>query len=97
LVEEVTHRLGETLDVLGNGVRLKILFLLEDSKKNVSSIADEMDRSQQSISSHLQTLRHKNLLESETEGRKRFYWVKRPDILELVKEIRDCLSRPENS
>lgn len=96
-IDEVIHRLSDAYGVLSNAVRLQLLFELDGERKNVSRLADDLDRSQESISRHLKIMRLGDLLEAETEGRKRFYWIKKPEVLEQCKEFLDILQRDEDS
>jgi predicted transcriptional regulator len=85
-IDESIHRAAEYYDVLGNGIRLSIILILGETKKHVSEIAEELERSQQVTSRHLKILRLEDILQSETDGRKRFFWVKRKEVLEDVKD-----------
>lgn len=96
-IDEVIHRLSDTYGVLSNAVRLQLLFELEDERKNVSTLAGNLGRSQESISRHLKIMRLEDLIESETEGRKRFYWIKKPEVLEQCKDFLEILQRDEDS
>lgn len=95
-IDEVVHRQSELFDVLGNGCRLAILFHLDDDQDDVSSIAEALNRDQGNVSHHLRILRYEDVLESKTDGRNRYYWIKRPEILELCKRFRDLLKRDDD-
>lgn len=95
-IEEIIHRLSDVHDVLGNAVRLKLLFVLDNERKNVSALADALGRTQESISRHLKIMRLEDILEAKTEGRRRFYWIKKPEILELCKQFAELLQRDED-
>lgn len=96
-IDETLHRVAEYYDVLGNGVRLKILLILGDEKKNVSAIADELDRSQQVTSRHLKILRLEDIVQSKTDGRKRIFWIKREEVLEDIKDAIEEFQRDHDS
>lgn len=95
-IDEVVHRQSELFDVLGNGCRLEILYHLDDERDNVSSIADALNRDQGNVSHHLRILRYGDVLASKTEGRERYYWIKRPEILELCEDFLDLLKRDDD-
>ncbi|MFB6356767.1 MAG: ArsR/SmtB family transcription factor [bacterium] len=95
-MDESVHRLAELFDVLGNGNRLEILFALENEEQNVNELAENLDKTQSSVSNHLKVLRYEDLVESETRGRKRFYRVKRPELLELCEEFKQHQQREED-
>lgn len=92
-LKESIHRLGELFSVLGNAIRLKILFQLDGTEKSVSEIAESMDRSQGSISKHLKVMRYEDLVEAKTEGKHRLYTIKRPEILKLCRKFVTVLQR----
>ncbi|MFB6347629.1 MAG: ArsR/SmtB family transcription factor [bacterium] len=96
-IDEITHRLSDVYDVLGNAVRLELLFELDGQRKNVSALAQALNRSQESISRHLKIMRLEDLLESKTEGRERYYWIKKPEVLEKCKEFAQLLRREDDS
>lgn len=96
-VDEDLHRLSERLDVLGNALRLKILFYLDEDRKYVSDIAEELNRSQSTTSRHLKVMRYEDILKSKADGRKRYYWVKNKKLLEICKKLRDLFRRDDDS
>jgi DNA-binding transcriptional ArsR family regulator len=96
-ISEDLHRMSKSRDVLGNAVRLKILFFLGHDRKYVARIAEVLNRSASTISRHLKIMRYEEILESKTEGRKRFYWVKREDLLETLKALRRLFRRDDDN
>lgn len=96
-IDETIHRVAEYYDVLGNGVRLKILLILGDEKKNVSAIAEELDRSQQVTSRHLKLLRLEDIVQSKTDGRKRIFWIKRKDVLRDIRNTIEQFQRDRDT
>lgn len=92
-IEEEIHRVSEYFGVLDNALRLKILFYLDNKKDNVTSIADALNRDQSKISKHLKDLRLTDIVEAKSQGRERYYWIKKDEIVELCKKFRNHLSR----
>lgn len=68
-MDEVDHRLSEIFKVLGNGLRLNIVINLQEQRRNVKALAEELGRPADTISRHLRILRQENLVEAESEGR----------------------------
>lgn len=96
-IDEVIHRQSEYFEALSNAIRLKILFYLDKVEKdNVSNIANEINYSQNKVSHHLRIMKLTDLIAARTKGRRRFYWVKRPEVVELCKKFRDLLQRDED-
>jgi DNA-binding transcriptional ArsR family regulator len=63
------------LKALSEPTRLRILRLLLKGRLSVNDIADRLKVSQYNISRHLKTLRQAGLVETEKQGKQRFYTV----------------------
>ncbi len=94
-VDEVLYRLSECFDALSNALRLKTLKLLLERKYFVKELAGELERSQQTVSRHLKLLRKQGLVVSETEGPRRYYWVKKPELVREALRMRRFFERQE--
>ncbi len=95
-MDEVDHRLSRFFDALSNGVRLQIVELLHKAGTLcVSSVVEELERTQQSISRQLKILRYNDLVEAETDGGFRYYTIKRPELIEKALEIKPLLERDD--
>jgi DNA-binding transcriptional ArsR family regulator len=92
-MDESLHRLSKLFQALGNGIRLQLLITLQDGESDVSSLANEVNRSVNSVSHHLKILRDNNLLESRTEGKQRIYSLKRPSLLKEALSLQEFLER----
>ncbi|MFB6344474.1 MAG: ArsR/SmtB family transcription factor [bacterium] len=92
-LNEINYRLSDILEALGNAIRLKIVILLEESSRSVSSCAEELDKPIQTVSRHLKKLRDKNLLEAESKGPRRIYKLKRPELIRAILDLRSLISR----
>lgn len=66
--------LAEIMKLVGNDVRLKILFLLsKEDKLCPCDLSDILDMSVPAISQHLRKMKDKNLVETTREGQIIFY------------------------
>lgn len=95
-MREVDHRLVELFDVLSNPLRYRILQVLrDDPPRSVSDLADRLDRPLNVTSRHLKVLRDHDLVWAKSEGPRRLYRVKRPDLLADCLALRSHLTREE--
>lgn len=95
-MDEVIYRLSEFCEALSNAVRLEIVMELRDNQRYyVGQMATKIDRSQSATSRQLGNLSKYNLVESETEKNRRYYWLKRPELIEKFLEIKPFLSRED--
>lgn len=92
-MEESIHRLSKLFQALGNGNRLRLLMKLQEGPHHVSELVDHINRTNNSVSHHLRILRNTDLVESETKGRKRVYWLKRPKLIKTCLGLIDFLKR----
>src|SRR5262245_52541913 len=63
------------LRALGEETRLRILRLLFNKARSVGEIAEHLGVSQYNVSKHLRIMREARLLETEKQGKQRFYCV----------------------
>ena len=74
-------QLASILDLAGNEVRLKILFLLEQENELCPcDLSDILNMTVPAISQHLRKLRDGNIIQSRKEGQTIFYSVKEDHI-----------------
>ena len=74
---------------LGDENRLRILLSLENGKKSVSAIVEELQLSQPLVSHHLKELRRALLVEVERRGPFIYYEMAHPGILDILKALDD--------
>ena len=75
-VEESVSRLAKALNLAGNEVRLKILFLLEkESKMCPCDLSDILNMTVPAISQHLRKLKDAGLVETKKVGQTIFYSI----------------------
>lgn len=65
----------ETLKLLADSTRVRVLFLLEKEELSVAELQEVLDMGQSRISSHLGLLRQGELVQDRREGKKTFYTV----------------------
>lgn len=94
-MDEIDYRLSEIFEALGNGIRLNIVILIDESPRSVKELSGELDRPMQTVSRHLKKLRDKDLLEAESSGRRRIYEVKRPKLIEECLALRSYIQRED--
>lgn len=94
-MDEFVFRLSKFFEVLGNAVRFNILLLLKEGNWTVKGLAQELERSQQSISRQLKVLRDHQLVYSKTRGCYRDYYLKREDLVDKAIEMYPLLTREE--
>lgn len=81
----------------GSKIRRDMLHLLTKKKLSVHKIAEEFGLSEVNASKHLKKLYDLGLLQTKTEGRERFYWIKIPQIKVLIKEYDRVVEKMKRS
>jgi DNA-binding transcriptional ArsR family regulator len=71
--EQDLEQLTNVFKLLSDRTRLHILILLSDGERNVSSLCDELNLPQPTVSHHLGLLRTSNLIENRRAGKQVFY------------------------
>lgn len=74
---------AERFKILGEPSRLRLLDLLREGERSVSSLTEEMESSQANVSRHLGILRRHGLVEREKEGVVHRYRIADPSIFRL--------------
>ena len=78
----------ETLRIIANPVRIKILEELIKGVKCVSDIEEFLEIRQSNISQHLSLLRRHGVIDYFIDGRLRCYFLRDPMIPDLIEVIR---------
>jgi DNA-binding transcriptional ArsR family regulator len=98
-VDGAVSQIAKVLDLAGNEVRLKILYLLEkESKMCPCDLSDILSMTVPAISQHLRKLKDAGLVESNKVGQTIFYSIKEANdlildpILKLVESKKDQVS-----
>lgn len=80
---------------LSNPVRMKLLYVLEDGKQNVSTIAEQLDLEQSVVSHQLATLRNNRLVASERIGKQVFYELDDRHVLSILDSVMEHVQHIE--
>ena len=77
----------EFLKVLGDPTRLEIVDLLQNSEKSALEIKIALDRSQSTISKHLNMLVENGLIGFEKKDNVKYYKIENSEVLDLITTI----------
>jgi ArsR family transcriptional regulator, virulence genes transcriptional regulator len=77
---------------MSHPMRLQIIHLLFEGRKNVGDIVGLLGQGQSCVSRHLAILRHSGLVIAERHGQEIFYSVANPKIIEVCALMRVVLS-----
>jgi DNA-binding transcriptional ArsR family regulator len=91
---EVLEEAAATFGMLAAPVRLHIVWLLAQSERDVSTLAEEVGTTAQVVSQHLAKLRLSGLVRARREGRRQVYVVSDPHLVTVVEEMVAQLRRP---
>ena len=78
---------ADFLKVLADPIRLDILYLLEKNTLNAFKIQKKANRSQSTISKHLNMLVENNLIDFEKRDNIKYYRIKNSEIFEIINNI----------
>lgn len=70
---DIVAKLSDFIKVLGDGTRIKIIWILEENEMCVNDLAVALDMSQSAVSHQLKTLKTANVVKSKREGKNIFY------------------------
>lgn len=73
LEKEYIQEISKVFKVISDPTRLSILFLLQEEKLNVGTIAEALNMEQSAISHQLKTLKTARLVKSERKGKQMIY------------------------
>jgi DNA-binding transcriptional ArsR family regulator len=91
---ELLQTAAAIFGILAAPVRLHIVWLLAQSERDVTSLADEVGATVQVISQHLAKLRLAELVQARRDGRRQVYLVSDPHLVAVVGEMVAHLRRP---
>ena len=81
---EVLFELADLFKVFGDSTRLRIMYTLSESEKNVLSIAEELGMEQSTISHQLRTLRANKLVRGRREGKQIWYSLDDDHVKKII-------------
>ena len=70
---------------LADPSRLAVVERLARGEMRVADLVDELELAQSTVSGHLACLRDCGLVDSRPEGRQSFYFLARPELMELLR------------
>lgn len=73
--------------ILGNQVRIELIYCLSKGELTVSQLIAHCGMSQSSVSQHLQKLRLADMVTVRKEGKEKHYSVTDPRIISIVKLV----------
>ncbi|MFJ7645926.1 ArsR/SmtB family transcription factor [Lysinibacillus sp. NPDC097279] len=77
---------------LAHPLRIRILELLVDGKKSVNEIQSCLEKEGSAVSQQLSVLRAKNIVYGTKEGKKVYYSLSDPMIVELLRVAKDIFN-----
>ena len=91
--DEVVEARANIFSALSDPTRLRIYQSLIESDEplTVTELCDRVGLKANLVSHHLQCLKNCQLVESEKEGRKRYYEVSRPEGVEMLSLADECI------
>lgn len=90
----VLERTASSLKAIAHPVRLAMIDLLkEGNKMNVTQIYTTLDIEQAVASQHLSILKDRDVLASKRQGKHSFYYLKHPEIVEVMGLIRETFHK----
>ncbi len=75
------------LNALSDPTRLELLEYLSDGERCVCEILPAFQRSQSTISKHLNILHEAGILERKVDGKRTLYSVKDPQVFDLIRMV----------
>ncbi len=96
IIDEKDHRLAQFCQAFSNALRIKLVRLLLEGEKCVKTLTLEVKRSQSVVSRHLQKLASQDLVRSKSRGRRNYYQIKRPDLIDKLLELAELLQREDD-
>jgi DNA-binding transcriptional ArsR family regulator len=87
------ERKAEILKAIAHPTRLKILELLKGGERCVCEIYPALDCEQPNISKHLNFMKRAGILDSRKDGLRIIYWIKAPEVLDILHRAESILYR----
>lgn len=89
--DEVLEEYSDIFKSIADPTRLKILFLLKNGELCVCEILDALDKSQSTVSHHLNILKKEKVIKARKEGKWIYYKLKDEKIMEKIIEISELI------
>jgi DNA-binding transcriptional ArsR family regulator len=88
--KEIYSIWADILKTIGHPIRIKIIEVLLDNDKCVSSISGSLDLPQATVSEHLSVFRTKGIVQNKRCGSRVKYSINDGSIEEIVRLIKSC-------
>jgi ArsR family transcriptional regulator len=85
--KSVSYLRVKILSALTDPIRLELLECLADGERCVCQILPAFNRSQSTISKHLNILYEAGILDRRIDGKRTLYCIKNPKIFDLIKDV----------
>jgi len=95
-MSELTVARAEILKAIAQPTRMKIIEFLREGERCVCEIFPAIDEEQSNTSRHLNMMQSCGILARRKEGIKIMYWLKHPEVLEIL-ELVSAILRKEIS
>lgn len=89
--DELFERHADLCQVLCNGKRQKLLYVLQDGERTVSELAEVTEIPQPTVSQHLRKMRDRGVVTKRTEGNRSYYSIRDGRFVEASNTIRQVL------
>jgi ArsR family transcriptional regulator len=90
-VKSVSNLRVKILNALSDPIRLQLLEYLSEGERCVCQIIPAFQRSQSTISKHLNILYEADILERKVDGKRTIYCIKDKKVFEIIRLV-DCLA-----
>ena len=88
---EILEKASNMLKTIAHPARIAIVSLLEDgNKRTVTEIHTKLGMEQSVASHHLVILRDRGILSSVREGKNIFYFLRNPNLGDMLKSLSNC-------
>ena len=94
LSPEALELVAATFRVLGEPVRLRLLQMLQEGERSVTSLAEEIGTTQPNVSKHLKTLQEAGLVTRQQVKNSVFYRLSDESVFELCDVVCNLGQRP---
>jgi DNA-binding transcriptional ArsR family regulator len=91
LSPDTAQSIADRFRLLGEPMRLRILYLLCDGEKSVGTLAEALDCTQANVSKHLALMTDAGVLRRRRDGVHSFYAVADTSVFGLCESVCDCL------
>lgn len=85
--DKTLDKMESLLNIASDYTRLKIMYCIQNERKSVSEIVNEIEASQSLVSHQLSVLKKSHLVTSQKEGKKVYYLLDDEHVVKLLKIV----------